>query len=101
MSFIFSNFAARIAKIYMNLIWITSAKYLGDYRLELTFNDGTIKIFDGKDIVLKPLYQSLQSLVVFQQFELDGWTISWENGKIDIAPEYLYEHAIAAYYYQC
>lgn len=80
----------------MTLIWITSAEYLGDYRLKLTFNDGAVKIFDGKDIVKKPLYQSLQSLSTFQQFELDDWTVSWENGKIDIAPEYLYENAIEA-----
>ncbi len=80
----------------MNLIWITSAKYLGEYKLQLTFNDGVVKIFDGKDIVLKPLYQRLQPLTTFQQFELDGWTVSWENGAIDIAPEYLYEKAIVA-----
>lgn len=80
----------------MNLIWITTAKYLGEYKLQLTFNNGVTKIFDGKDIVLKPLYQKLQSLTTFQQFELDGWTVSWENGKIDIAPEYLYENAIVA-----
>ena len=80
----------------MNLIWITSAKYLGEYKLQLTFNNGVTKIFDGKDIVLKPLYQRLQPLTTFQQFELDGWTVSWENGAIDIAPEYLYENAIVA-----
>ena len=79
----------------MALIWIISAEYLGDYLLKLTFNDGAVKIFDGKDIITKPLYQVLQSQAVFQRFELDGWTVSWENGKIDIAPEYLYEHAIA------
>ncbi len=79
----------------MNLIWITSAKYLGAYRLQLTFNDGAVKIFDGKDMVSQPLYRALQSLSVFQQFELDGWTVSWEHGTIDIAPEYLYEHAVA------
>lgn len=80
----------------MNVIWIISAEYLGEYRLRLTFNDGVVKIFDAKDLVLKPLYQSLQSCDVFQRFELDGWTVSWENGKIDIAPEYLYELGIAA-----
>lgn len=78
---------------FLNLIWIASAKYLGDYRLQLTFNDGAVKVFDGKEMVTKPLYQALQSHKVFQQFELDGWTVSWEHGKIDIAPEYLYEHA--------
>ena len=80
----------------MNLIWITSAKYLGEYRLQLTFNDGSVKIFDGKDIVSEPLFRALQPLSVFQQFQLDGWTVSWEDGKIDLAPEYLYEHAVSA-----
>ena len=80
----------------MALIWIISAEHLGDYCLKLTFNDGAVKIFDGKDIISKPLYQVLQSQATFQRFELDGWTVSWENGKIDIAPEYLYEHAIEA-----
>lgn len=75
----------------MNVIWIISAEYIGEYRLRLTFNDGVVKIFDAKELVLKPLYKSLQSLDVFQKFELDGWTVSWDNGKIDIAPEYLYE----------
>ena len=80
----------------MGLVWIISAEYLVDYRLKLTFNDGAVKIFDGKDIISKPLYQVLQSQAIFQRFELDGWTVSWENGKIDIAPEYLYDHAIEA-----
>ena len=48
-------------------------------------------LFDGKDIITKPLYQVLQSQAVFQRFELDGWTVSWQDGPLDIAPEYLYE----------
>lgn len=80
----------------MNVIWIISAEYVGEYRLRLTFNDGVVKIFDAKELILKPLYKSLQSLDVFQKFELDGWTVSWDNGKIDIAPEYLYELGKAA-----
>lgn len=79
----------------MRLIWITSAEYLGDYRLRLTFNDGAVKVFDGKDMVSQPLYHTLQSHAAFQQFELDGWTVSWKKGTLDIAPEYLYDHAIA------
>ncbi|MBQ3843396.1 MAG: DUF2442 domain-containing protein [Bacteroidales bacterium] len=31
---------------------------------------------------------------LFNDFKLDGWTISWLNGAIDIAPEYLYENNI-------
>ena len=25
---------------------------------------------------------------------LDGWTVTWQDGMIDIAPEYLYEHGV-------
>ena len=35
----------------MELIWITSAKYLGEYLLELTFNNGEVRVCDGKAIV--------------------------------------------------
>lgn len=80
----------------MKLIWVTDAKYLKDYQIQLTFNDGTIKIFDGKDVVMSnPLFQVLRPLSIFRDFVLDGWTISWANGNLDLAPEYLYEHAVA------
>ena len=80
----------------MNLIWVTAAKYIGEYRLQLTFNDGAVKIFDGKEIVMThPLFKPLQSLAVYKEFVLDGWTVSWSNGPIDLAPEYLYEHSVA------
>ena len=78
----------------MELIWITSAKYLGEYLLELTFNNGEVRVFDGKEIVRKqPMFRCLQSVKAYSQFALDGWTVSWENGKIDLAPEYLYEQS--------
>ena len=34
----------------------------------------------------------LRNLAVFHNFTLDGWTVTWQDGAIDIAPEYLYEH---------
>ena len=74
----------------MELVWITNAKYLGEYRLELTFSNGTVKVFDAKDYIAShPLFAALKDQKLFSQFELDGWTVSWLNGKLDIAPEYL------------
>lgn len=74
-------------------IWINNAEYLDDYRLLLTFNNGEQRTFDGKSYVYThPLFASLQDKSNFRNFELDGWTVSWQNGKLDIAPEYLYEH---------
>ena len=78
----------------MKLIWVTQAKYLGDYRLQLTFNDGAVKVFDGADLVANnPLFKSLQSTVNFRNFILDGWTVTWDN-RLDLAPEYLYEYGV-------
>jgi hypothetical protein len=33
-------------------------------------------------------------LSVFRNIALDGWTVTWQDGTIDIAPEYLYEHGV-------
>lgn len=74
----------------MELVWITNAQYLGEYRLELTFSNGKVKVFDAKDYIAShPLFAALKDQKVFRKFELDGWTVSWLNGKLDISPEYL------------
>ena len=76
----------------MNLIWINSAKYLGDYRLSLSFSNVEQRVFDAKEFIAShPLFASLQDKQLFSQFQLDGWTVSWQDGRLDISPEYLYE----------
>ena len=76
----------------MELIWITNAKYLGEYQLELTFSNGKVKVFDAKDYIAShPLFAALKDKQLFSQFQLDGWTVSWLDGKLDISPEYLSE----------
>lgn len=81
----------------MELIWINSAKYLGDYRLLLSFSNGAERVVDVKDfIATHPLFSPLRDKQLFSRFQLDGWTVSWLNGTLDIAPEYLYEIGTAA-----
>ena len=61
----------------MNLIWINSAKYLGDYRLELSFSNGEVRVFDAKEFIAsKPLLESLQDKQLLSQLRLEGWTVS-------------------------
>ena len=38
----------------------------------------------------------LRDKAVFDRFDLDGWTVCWLDGTIDIAPEHLYELGVAA-----
>lgn len=82
----------------MKLIWVTAASYMDGYRLALTFNDGSRKIFDFAPLLAaKPArFGMLAKLEVFKNFALDGWTVTWDNGRIDIAPEYLLEHGVKA-----
>ena len=78
----------------MELIWITTAKVLEGYKLHLTFNSGTCKEFDFQQVLARgqPVFEPLKNLATFRNFVLDGWTLTWQDGMIDIAPEYLYEH---------
>lgn len=58
----------------------------------LSFSNGEERIFDAKDFIAShPLFGTLKDKQAFSHFQLDGWTVSWQNGTLDIAPEYLYE----------
>ena len=60
--------------------------------LHLTFNDGCERIFDCLPLIERyKLFAPLRDKEVFNHFDLDGWTVCWLNGTIDIAPEHLYE----------
>ena len=77
------------------LKWVTSAKPLDNYILSLTFNDGSHKLFDCKELIENNVvFKPLKDKTVFNNLKLDGWTVSWNNGTIDIAPEYLYDNGI-------
>ena len=79
------------------LKWVISAKGLSGYRLLLTFNDGCQRIFDFEPLFEQyPVFASLRDKSVFNRFDLDGWTVTWLQGSIDIAPEYLYEQSVIA-----
>jgi hypothetical protein len=68
---------------------VTQAKYLNDYRILLTFNNGISKTVDLKDELRGSVYEPLQQLDYFKKFAVKYNTIEWANGA-DYAPEYLY-----------
>ena len=79
----------------MELIYITSAKYVSGYILELTFNTGEVKLFDFTQLYDKGICTKLQDLEYFKNFKLDAFSVDWNN-EIGFAPEYLYEQSIPA-----
>ncbi len=70
---------------------IISARYIDRYRIEIQFNDSRGGIVDLSNSLKGKVFQPLQDLVLFQQFEVDAelGTLHWSNGA-DFAPEYLY-----------
>ena len=74
----------------MELLKVTDAKYMEDYKIELTFNDGVRKIVDLKDELWGEVFEPINDLHKFKNFKLNPFTIEWENGA-DFAPEFLYE----------
>ncbi len=77
----------------MDLVRVTSARYVSDHTLLIGFDDGVSAEIDFSGWINRyPFFSPLREISYFKNFELDGWTVSWPNGA-DIAPETL--HAVA------
>ncbi|MFI3240516.1 MAG: DUF2442 domain-containing protein [Bacteroidales bacterium] len=73
----------------MNLIWVTDAKYVDGYRINITFSDGVNNVVDLSHRLNGALFEPLKDINQFKNFRINGWTIEW-SGDVDLAPEYLY-----------
>lgn len=70
---------------------VTSAKYLEDYKVEVSFNNGRKGVADLAEALRGPIFEPLREKTKFTQFKVDEEleTICWSNGA-DLAPEYIY-----------
>ena len=73
---------------------ISGVRPMPDHMLWLRFSTGEIKLFDFKSLLDAPAFQQLKDPDVFNGVYIDYGITVWQNGDIDIAPEYLYEHGI-------
>ena len=72
--------------------WVVNAvKVRNNYILRLWFEDGSVKDFDCREIFNDKPFEPLQDTRFFAKAHVFAGTVAW-NYKIDIAPEYLYEH---------
>lgn len=77
------------------ILKITSAQTLGGHRLLVRFNDGAKRIFDGHTLLDGVVFAPLADERVFNDYALDYETLTWLNGEVDIAPEFVYENSEA------
>ena len=71
-------------------IHVINARYCGEYKVWLSFNDGTEGEVDLASELYGQVFEPLKDKEFFKSFELEGHTLSWSNGA-DFAPEFLYE----------
>jgi len=76
------------------LVDVVAVEVLDDYRLRLTFADGTVGDADFKKHEWRGVFEPLQDPAYFARVQVDdeAGTIAWPNGA-DMAPEPLYEQA--------
>jgi Protein of unknown function (DUF2442) len=76
------------------LVDVTAVEVIGDHRLRLTFEDGTVGDVGFMDRDWRGVFEPLAEQDFFAQVRVDPelGTIVWPNG-VDMAPEPLYAEA--------
>ena len=75
------------------MITVKTVRPLANYRLLVRFSTGEDKKIDVSSLLNETVFKPLKDVSVFNSVYVDYGTVVWNNGNIDIAPEYLYENA--------
>ena len=71
---------------------IIKAEALDGMILIVTFSNNEERLFDASLLEGK-VFEPLKNHKVFNDFKVEYDTITWLNGSIDIAPEYVYQNS--------
>lgn len=73
-------------------IRVEQVKALPDMILLIRFNNGELRLFDAT-ILEGSAFEPLHDERVFSSPVIEHGVITWKNGEIDCAPEYMYKHS--------
>ena len=76
-------------------VTVVSARPLDEYKLWLRFSTGETKVFDFEPLLDMEGFQLLRDKALFGSVYVDYGATVWNDGMIDIAPEYLYENSLS------
>lgn len=74
------------------MLELKKAEYIGDYVLNLSFNNGKSGVVDLEQTLFddkRTIFATLRDKSNFRNFKVEHSTIVWNN-ELDIAPEYLF-----------
>lgn len=77
-------------------IKVSGVRPLENHRLWLRFMNGEARIFDFSGLLDFPAFSPLKDPHVFRNVYIDYGVTCWDDGNIDIAPEYLYANSTPA-----
>jgi hypothetical protein len=73
------------------LLTVKAVRPLAGFKLSVRFSTNEEKEIDITPLLNEGVFKVLQDKSVFNSVYVDYGTVVWNNGTIDIAPEYLYE----------
>lgn len=74
------------------LLKVVACRALEHPRLRIRFDTGEIRDTDLSPLLALPAFAALADKHSFQSFSLDHGIVSWLDGDLDIAPEWLFDH---------
>ena len=80
------------AKEEQEFIEVVDVKALDDMILILKFNTGEQRVFDAA-ILNGEVFKPLRDRKIFNNVQIDCGVVTWMDGDIDCAPEYMYENS--------
>ena len=72
---------------------IQTVKPLDDMMMIITFTSGEKRLFDATTLLSMPAFKILENDTLFKKAEVEHGVVIWNNGDIDIAPEYVYKNS--------
>ncbi len=76
----------------VNSIRVVKVKPLADRMMLITFNNGETRLFDSS-VLNGPVFDKLKDDKIFCNPTVDHGVVTWDNGAIDCAPEFMYSHS--------
>ena len=74
---------------------ITDFETCGPHQMRVVFNDGATRLFDGRILLKGDAFTPLADEKTFADCKLDYETLTWLDGELDVAPEFVYENSMA------
>ena len=83
------------AENQLPVLKITGFEACGPHQMRVVFNDGAIRLFDGRVLLKGEAFAPLADAKTFADCKLDYETMTWLDGALDVAPEFVYENSMA------